>query len=104
VSRAWLAGLGSVLPITVTVAVLAVVLSLTGRWLCHDSGPLPRDAQGPAAHLRWLCGLLVVAAIVWLVALAWLEARPLPYPTLPDLVMLTCDGVNPPLATVAGFY
>lgn len=83
VSRAWLAGLGPVLPITVTVAVLAVALSLAGRWLCQDSGPVPREPDASAMRLRWLRVLLVVAAIVWLVALAWLEARPLPYPGLP---------------------
>ena len=100
-SRAWLAGLGPVLPIAVTVAALAVALSLLGRWLCYDTGPVPRDAYWPDARLRWLRGMLVVAAIVWLVALAWLEARPLPYQALPDLVMLTRDGVNLSLATVA---
>ena len=88
VSRAWLAGLGPVLPITVTVAVLAVALSLTGRWLCHESGPVPRDALGSQGVLRWLRGLLVVTAIGWLVALAWLEARPLPTPASPEPMTL----------------
>lgn len=101
-SRAWLAGLGPVLPITVTVAALAVGLSLLGRWLCHNSGPVPRDAYWPEARLRWLRGMLVVAAIVWLVALAWLEARPLPYQTLPDLVETRGNENEPPtIATLA---
>ena len=88
VSRAWLAGLGPVLPITVTVAVLAVGFSLAGRWLCHESGPVPRDAFGSQGVLRWLRGLLVVTAIGWLVALAWLEARPLPTPPPPEPMTL----------------
>jgi hypothetical protein len=77
-----------VLPITVTVAVLAVGLSLAGRWLCHESGPVPRDALGSLGILRWLRGLLVVTAIGWLVALAWLEARDLPTPPPPEPVTL----------------
>lgn len=101
VSRAWLAGLGPVLPITLTVAVLAVVLSLAGRWLCHERGPVPRDAVGSLGVLRWLRGLLVVTAIGWLVALAWLEARDLPTPTTPEPMALSRAAAVSSTATIA---